>query len=220
MTQRSKPIMILAGAVLAGACHAMPAGAQDEKFYAIEAFTIVSKLEGMRSGTKTVHTKNWGRTRVEIEDATMNMMGVTRAEKKRVIMDGRNIATIDEAAKTVTTTVNPTYDRIATSVKGKDGAELGRAFMSSLGHTPTGAKGSYGGEACDVWSNAQLGQELCVTSDGLVVFIRMNLMGVSMTETATEVRRGDGGPDSAYAMPNYPTSQMPNLGDLMKRGAP
>jgi hypothetical protein len=201
-------------------CYSNPATAQDEKFYPIEAFTIVSKLEGMRSGTKTVHTKNWGRTRVEIEETTLSMMGVTRTEKKRVIIDGKNITTIDEVAKTVTTTVNPMYDSVAASVKGKDGAELGRSFMSSMGHKPTGANASYAGETCEVWSNAQLSQELCVTSDGLVVHISTNLMGMAMSETATEVRRGDGGPDAVYAVPAYPTSQAPNLGDLMKRGAP
>jgi hypothetical protein len=220
LTRQATKTATILSILLAAGPVPTPAEAADTKFYPIEKFTIVSKLEGMRSGDKTVHARNWGNTRVEVEKTAMTMMGITQSEDKRVIIDGRDITTVDEKGKTVTTTVNPMYDNVAKSVEGKDGVELGRELMKSLGHVATGATGNYAGEACDVWSNASLGQELCVTSDGLVVYMKMNMMGMAMTETATEIRRGDGGPDSAFAVPAYPKSQVPNLGELMKRGKP
>jgi len=194
------------------------AGAADPRFYPIESFTIVSALEGMNRGTRTMHVTDWGRKHVTIEETTLSIMGVTQTAKRRVIVDGRDVTTIDEQAKTVSRTVNPLYDGLARGVEGKDPQELGRSFMTALGHEPTDRRGEFAGEDCGFWTNPQLGQELCVTDDGIVVRTVTKMMGMNLSETATAVRRDDPGPAAAYDVPDYPVSATPNLRDLLKGG--
>lgn len=186
------------------------------RFYPLKEFTIVSVLDGVTKGTKTTHVRDWGNRYVTIEETTLSMMGVTRSEKKRVIVEGADVTTIDEQAKTVTRSVNPLYDNVVKNLEGKDPEEVGREFMIALGHKPTGHEGSFAGETCEVWTNAQFAQELCATDDGLVLNIVSNMMGMRISETATDVRRGDGGPASAFEVPDYPERTAPNIQDIQK----
>ncbi len=214
------PISFTAAALL---CLAGAANAADDdiRFYPVESFTLVSTMTGVNAGTKTMHVKDYGRTYVEIEQSTMSMMGFTQNTNKRVIIQGPNITTIDEVARTITTSVNPLYENIANQVRNAgSGEELGRTYMQALGHRPTGQTATYAGETCEIWNNAQFMQTLCATDDGIVLHIASNMMGMNMTTTATELRLGDPGPDEAYALPNYPTTQAPNLQDLLNRGRP
>jgi len=217
MSSRNRVAIFTLATVMA-ACGGDSSDAADVRFYPIKSFTLVSTLEGMNKGSKTMHVTDWGRKYVTIEKTTMSMMGITRTENKRVIVEGRDITTIDEDAKTITKAVNPMYDNIAKNVEGKGGVELGRSLMVALGHKPTGERGSFAGESCEYWSNPQFGQKLCATDDGIVLSIVTNMMGMNMSEVATEVRRGDAGPDSAYDLPDYPVSQAPNIQDLLNRG--
>lgn len=207
---------LLAAATLAAACGDGESKAAETRFSGVENYSIDYGLTGSRSGTKTIHSRDWGRVRVEIDKTSLSVMGIVQKSDKRTIIEGAEVTTIDEQTKTVSRMTNPMYDRIAASLEGKDPEEVGREFMRAMGHKPAGRTGSYAGEECEFWTNAQLAQELCVTSDGLVLYTATNMMGISMTETATSVRRGDPGPGEAYEVPDYPVRDVPNLQELMK----
>lgn len=219
MTFRKFSLTALLLASVLSAPSTAHAADDDIQFYPIESFTLVSTMTGMNAGTKTMHVKDYGRTYVEIEQSTMSMMGFTQTTNKRTIVQGANITTIDEAARTITTSVNPMYENIANQVRNAgSGTELGRTYMQALGHTPTGQTAIYAGETCEIWSSSQFAQNLCVTEEGIVLYIASNMMGMSMATTATELLRGDPGPDAAYGVPDYPVTQAPNLQNLLNRG--
>lgn len=187
-----------------------------EKFHPLRAYTIIYELNGLKSGTVTEHARNYGNEQAQITDTTMTVSGITIRENKRVIIRGRDITTIDFDKKTVAQMTNPLFDSIATHLKGKDAAELGRELMIAMGHEPTGVTETVAGENCEVWKNAQLGQEICVTSDALTLRNSVAMMGMNFSQTAKEVRRGDPGPDEAYTVPEgFTQTQTPDLGQIM-----
>jgi hypothetical protein len=218
MYKRFAIFSVAAGAVLLGIGAAN--AAEEIHFYPIESFSLDLTLEGATSGTKSRHVMDFGQTYVEIEQTTLSMMGITQSTNKRTIVQGAEVTTIDESARTITKLTNPMYENIANNVRGRDGVEIGRAFMTAMGHMPTGENRTYAGESCEMWTNAQFGQTLCATPDGIVLFITTSFMGTTMTETATSLRRGDPGPAEAYAVPDYPVQTMPNLQELLNRGRP
>jgi hypothetical protein len=57
------------------------------------------------------------------------------------------------------------------------------------------------GETCMVWENRTLQGTRCVTNDGVLLQARLNRPNAMLTQTARTVRRGDAGPNEAYAVP-------------------
>lgn len=208
--------LILASLTVAAAAVA-PAGAQDApRFFGHEAFTIVSELSGSQTGTVTTHVRDWGRLRVEIRDAEMAVMGFTQPDRQRVIYDGAQIISIDQTTGAATITDNPIYDSLVQAMDGEDGVSFGRRAMVAMGGQPTGASDNIAGQSCEYWSVARMaGQTVCVTEEGLTLATSTAMGPISVTQTATEVRLGDGGPDDAFDYDPDAVSTMPNLQDIM-----
>lgn len=191
------------------------------RLHPLKAYTVEYKQEGMQVGTVIEHSRNYGNQRSETTDATTNMMGMSIRHHQRVITEGNKITTLDLTKGTATQTTNPLYDSIAASMQGKDPVEAGKAMLTAMGGAPTGTSQTIAGETCQDWKLAQLGQDICVTSDGLTLLVRSNMAGISMTRTAVKVTRGDGGPDAAFELPKgVKATQAPNIQQLMQQMRP
>jgi hypothetical protein len=52
-----------------------------------------------------------------------------------------------------------------------------------------------------IWESQRLSQTRCMTQDGIALETRVNAQGVNIVQTASSVRRGDPGPETAFAVP-------------------
>lgn len=189
--------------------------AQERGLHPVESHTIVYLLSGSTTGTVTEMSRNHGGATVRITETTMQIMGMTQSEHTRVITRGAEIVTIDLEANTATRMQNPMYDAITGGMTADEAEEMGREMMRSMGHVETGESRTVAGESCNVWTNSGLGQELCITSDAIMLSVSTSMMGMSFTQTATEVRRGDGGPDEMYEIPaGITVTEGPDLGRM------
>jgi len=176
------------------------ASTSKKRFYGIESFTIVHKHEGMQTGTVTEHVRDWGNERVEIKKLEMKMGPISQKENKRVITKGESITTIDLETNTATQIKNPMYAAMTSQIQGdNDAIDFGKKMLTAMGGKETGKTASYGGESCNMWEMAQMMQKMCMTDDGLTVFLENTM--VNMKDTAVEVRKGDPGPPEAYEVP-------------------
>lgn len=191
------------------------AAAGDERFYGQEKFTIVMEHSGRQTGTTTIHVRDFGRRRVEINETTMSIAGVKQKTSNRVVSEGARVTTIDSKTKSGTYTTNPLYDEIVARMRGRTGAEFGKEIMTRSGGRLTGEKASFDGQACDYWEIASLGSLSCVTPWGATLHIKTNLAGIAVEQTATAVRLGDGGPDEAFAYDKSKVTEGPNIADIM-----
>ncbi len=193
------------------------AQAGDGCFYGQDRFSIDYTLSGTESGTITEHVDACGVRRVEVKNTQVSVMGMVQRTDQRVIYDGEQIITVDNATGSVTTTTNPFYAQMAAAADREGGGvALGERMMRGMGGTPTGQTGSYAGHSCDRWQVAQLGAEVCVTSWGATLHMRSNIMGMTMERTATAVRLNDAGPADAYSYDASKAQATPNLGDIMR----
>jgi hypothetical protein len=191
-----------------------PSADERARWFGIESFTVVRKLEGMQTGTVTEHVRDWGNERVEIRDTEINIAGFRQTQKQRVISQGDSIVSVDLQAGTATRTKNPMYADMA-----KAGPGVGKAFIEQMGGRATGESAEYAGQACQVWKIAQLGQTLCLTEDGLNLHSANQLAQIS--ETAIEVRLGDPGPDAAYQVPEgIDVQEGPDIAEIMGERSP
>lgn len=214
---RSRMTSAFAGVAttLASATTALGAAGGGERFYGQEEFTIVMAHSGSQTGTTTTHVRDWGRSRAEVNETTLSVAGMKQKTANRVIHEGARATTVDAGTNAGTAMVNPLYDQVVASMRGKTGVEFGKEIMTRMGGRPTGEKGTFAGQACDYWEVASLGSRSCVTPWGATLHLKSAFGGVAMEQTATEVRLGDGGPDAAFAYDKSKITEAPNLSDIM-----
>jgi hypothetical protein len=191
-----------------------------ERFYGKKAFTIVSKQSGMETGDIVEHVRDWGRRSAQIKTTSIAMGGFTQTTNQRVIQDGADIITVDDAAGTVTATKNPMYDSVVAAMKGKSGVAFGKEIMTRMGGRETGEKGYFAGYDCTYWELASVGTRTCVTDWGGTLHTLMNMAGMTVEKTAVEVRLGDGGPDDAFAYDASKAVAAPDISEIMKQMRP
>lgn len=194
-----------------------PVKTSKQKMHDLKEFTVSYNLTGVETGTSTEHWRNWGQKRVELKKTTISMMGVNQSTDERIIIDGPTITSIDNGTNTATTMQNPMYATLMENMKGKDPKAFGKEMLTAMGGVETGETREYAGEKCDVWTVAQIGATQCMTKDGIAVYLKTDMGGMTIVKIATKVKRGDGGPDKAFEIgPEVSMQQMPNLQDLMK----
>lgn len=209
--------LITMGLAVLALAHSVNGRSAEQRWHPLENYTVEYAMSGSQSGTAIWRSRNWGREQVQENDYVMKMAGMSIPTKNRTINKGREIITIDLIQNTATQTENPMFDSIAAKMKDKDPVEFGKEMMRAFGHQQTDEKKSVAGESCVIWRNTQLGQEVCMTEDGLTLWSSTNMMGMAMTQIATRVDREDSGPDSAYQVPAGMTAtQAPNMDDIRK----
>jgi hypothetical protein len=225
--------VILAVALACAACNQNPAQNADgggdtssqaaassdgPRFYGRETFTITYASTGTQTGPSTEHIRNWGNQRVDIQNTstTIAMAGFsnTQVNNSRTIYDGDKIININTDTGATTITTSPIYDQLVSAIGNGEGVNFGMAMMQQMGGQPTGETGNYAGQTCHSWQLAQAGTRTCITDWGGSLFTETNLGPMSFTRTATEVRLGDGGPDSAFQYDAANATAGPDLGSV------
>lgn len=174
------------------------AGGPKDRFYDRQAFTVAYTLSGAQTGTRTEHVRDWGARRVMLEDSVMTAMGQREAVRSRLLFEGADTYTVDLATGTRTVMTNPMHAEMVQAMREAGGAQaFGRQFLERGGGTETDETGSFAGQTCRYWS--LMGGRTCVTDWGAVLHQLTEVGGIRVEQTATAVRIGDGGPDSAFA---------------------
>lgn len=174
----------------------------------------------MQQGTTTRCHRDYAYEQYEIQNLTIGFGAFTQSQNQHNITIGNTIYAIDLSTNTGTKTINPMYDQIVSAMQGSDPADVGNAFIATMGFTATGATKTIADTTCIVYNSAMMGTA-CLTDDGLM--LEQSLMG--NTTIATNVTIGDGGSDANYTLyQNTPIiegpdlSNMPNLQDLLNQG--
>ncbi len=188
-----------------------------ERFYGKERFTLVMTHSGSQTGTTTTHVRDWGRLRAEINDHSLSVAGMVQPTRNRIVFEGARATTIDAASNAATALDNPFYDQVVAAMRGRTGVEFGEQIMAQLGGRATGEKGSFAGEPCDYWEIAAVGSRSCVTPWGATLHLKTSFGGITLEQTATDLRVGDGGPDTAFAFDAASVTEAPDLTDLMSK---
>jgi hypothetical protein len=164
----------------------------------VEKGTVIHKLSGLQEGTVTEYWKDFGKSRVEITESRVKMLGVAVATHQKSIIEGDLVTTIDLDRHTLTRSHNPLYQAVVAKLDPKKGPPTGQDVYRSMGGHQTGETAKYAGETCHVWVIEEAGSRICVTDDGIVLMSETDLNGKPITRTAVEVHRGDPGPPEAY----------------------
>lgn len=206
------------GAASKGPVDQIPPDARSVKLHPVEQFTVSYKFEGEENGTSTEYWRDWGQRYVELRKTTLSVGGAKEQVNERVITDGAQVTTIDVPTRTATRRRNPMYGPLVEKLRGKKVKDLAELMMTAMGGKATGETATYAGEKCNFWSLPEMNSTQCVTDDGITLFIRINAPGFIETITATEVRRGDGGPDSDFVVgPEIAVQDLPDLNQFMTR---
>lgn len=197
-----------------------PSSGDGPRFYGEETFTITYEQTGSQSGSWVEHVRDWGNLRAEIKNLTMSMTvpGVptqTQTQNDRTIYDGNQIININQDTGAATITTNPIYDNVVAAMGDSDGVEFGQAIMTQMGAQPTGETATVAGHECAYWELA--GTRTCITPWGASLRIETSMGPVSIVRTATEVRMGDGGPDSAFEYDPDAATQGPDVGAILDK---
>lgn len=202
------------------------------KLHPVKAYTIVYALEGAQAGTITQHSRDYGNQTAEISQVEIRVAGRVFPDHKQVIADGEWLTTVDLGKKTATRVPRPKLEDLNPKLKDRDPQEVAREMFQAMGANPTGKKLQYAGESCELWTQTQgLAITFCITSDGLSLYSQASVGGMTATRTtrtATTLKRGDGGPDSAYKVPAgisvsegiNPMDALKNLQNLRKPPKP
>ncbi len=175
-------------------------GAPDRFFYGVEAFTIVSTQTGTESGTVTEYARSWGLERSEVFETSVQrgMRSIEKRERK-VYRSGR-VTTINARNGRSRSANAPFHGQVLEASQGRRPEDAGALIMAAVGGTATGETGRFAGHDCTYYENRAIGSTICVTDWGGTLHLRVRFLGADYERTATEVRLGDGGPDSAFAL--------------------
>jgi hypothetical protein len=191
-------IFVLVLAVILSSAVVLSSHAEEQKLHPLESYTVKYKIEGNTNGEKTQYSKDWGRTLCWKEVSESNMPGVGTVKKNEkvvtTITDGEQwIYTVNLNDNTGTKMKNPLFAEIYSGIKGKDPKMFSEEFMTKMGGKVVGEK-VVGGEKCKIW-NITGGAKACITEDLITVESSVDMAGISVKETAVEVKRNSPEPD-------------------------
>ncbi|NOY62754.1 MAG: hypothetical protein GXP10_06335 [Gammaproteobacteria bacterium] len=167
-----------------------PGMADELKFLNIESATVKYKHTGSTSGWSELCISDFGNLMVDRRELTTSMLGFSTKESKKVITRGAEITTVDLEKMSASVTRNPLYDSMARQVEQKGGVRTGQEMMEIMGGKKTDRTGNYANHDCVFWT--LMGGNSCVTPEGISVFLKVDMMGISsMTQEAIEVHEGE-----------------------------
>jgi hypothetical protein len=199
-------------AIAAGAAALAAEPTPQAKFSPLEAYTVVYDVSGAQTGSYTQHSRKFGLEQSQINDLSLG--GNVRNRLQLMTLSDR-IVSYDPLTRRAGSTANPGYARLTTAAAGKSDADLPKVLLQTLSFAPTGRMQNLAGETCMMWESRTLQQSRCVTVDGITLQTRLTLPGAAIVHTARSVRRGDGGPEEAYRVPNgVAVQEVPTMKDL------
>jgi hypothetical protein len=140
-----------------------------------------------------------GRRIAMIQETAVTVMGTTQRTRMRTISEPANgdvlrAVTIDLETGEAMSSTMPMQD-----VPQVNASIAGMSKQMFSGGRRTGEKGSFAGHDCEYWETSDSTMRACVGSLGIPLYMRMQMAGMTIENTVTELRLGDGGPDSAFA---------------------
>ena len=194
-------------------------GAAEQKLHPLETYTVKYKIEGNAKGEKTQYSKDWGRTLCwkEVSEATMPGVGTVKKNEQIVttIKDGEQwIYSINLDDNSGTKIKNPMFEEVSADMKGKDPKEFSEKFMTDMGGKVVGEK-VVNGEKCKIWDISG-GAKACITEDLIMVESSVDLGGISVKETAVEVKRNSAEPDNICDLGNAKIVET-NIKEMMQK---
>lgn len=180
-------------------------GAAEQKLHPLETYTVKYKIEGNTKGEKTQYSKDWGRTLCwkEVSESTMPGVGTIKKNEQIVttISNGEQwIYTVNLNDNTGTKIKNPMFSEMYASIEGKDPKQFSEEFMKKMGGKVVGEK-VVNGEKCKMWEITG-GAKACVTEDLITVESSVDMGGITVKETAVEVKRNSPEPDNICDLGN------------------
>ncbi|MEQ9618750.1 MAG: hypothetical protein RIG61_06215 [Deltaproteobacteria bacterium] len=200
----------------------MDSHAQEQKLHPLKTYSAKYKIEGNVEGEKIQYSKDWGRTICwkEVSEITMaNVGSIKKNEKIITLIDNGEqwIYTINLDDNTGTKMKNPMFGEIYKSMQGRDPKEFSEEFMTGMGGKVTGET-VVNGEKCKEWE-LKGGARACVTEDLITVESSVDTAGVSIKETAVEVKRNASEPGDICKIGNAKITET-DMRELMKQNQP
>ncbi len=198
--------LLLAAAIFSSA----PALAEDDDvatagirdgFRPVAAYTAVYELDGNVSGTITEMSRYHGGQVVQVNDSQMKYLWRKQTTKNRIIITSGEVTIIDELEGTLARTIDPNYADGMKAAGAEGVTDRFRAYMEGLGYVDTGAADAVLGEDCVIWEGNDPDVELCMSDDGIMLRVEASRFGFDYIQRATEIRRGDPGPDEMFEVP-------------------
>ncbi len=170
-------------------------------FRPVAAYTAVYELDGNVSGTITEMSRYHGGQVAQINDSQMKYLWRKQTTKNRIIIASGEVTIIDELEGTLARTIDPNYSDGMKAAGAEGVTDPFRAYMEGLGYVDTGEADTVLGEDCVIWENDDPDVELCMSDDGIMLRVEASRFGFDYIQRATEIRRGDPGPDEMFEVP-------------------
>lgn len=183
-------------------------GRDEIRYYDRETFTVVATHRGAMTGTTTTYVREWGRRQAIVNDMLVSAGDLTYPYRNRIVMENGRIVTIDEAGVATGQTVAD-FEQHWAEWRGRSAMERFEFQMPNAGMRRTGASGAFAGQPCEYWEAPSIGMRDCITSWALTLYESDTLANFVAETVASEVRMGDGGPDSAFAYDPATVTEKP-----------
>ncbi|MDP2691485.1 MAG: hypothetical protein Q8O95_03740 [bacterium] len=193
---------------------AMMEGTGFTRRYGVESGMVSYTLSGVQVGTKTIYWDHWGMREATYKDSEIQAGGVTVPSREVSIMDGDWLVTYNPDTKTGSRIKNTILDQIAKNTGKDDLGEVGLQMLQSMGGIKTGAD-IVAGKTCDVYDVVNLATTTCVWN-AVTLKSQSNMMGMSISETATEVFEGPVDVSRFVVPDDIKIQDMGDLEEMMK----
>lgn len=209
------PLLLLLGTI--SSSHA-----EEQKLHPLKSYSAKYKIEGNAVGEKIQYSKDWGRTVCwkEVSEITLPEMGTIKKNEKIITLIDKGeqwIYSINLSNNTGTKMKNPMFSDIYKSIQGRDPKEFSEEFMTGMGGKVIGER-VIKGEKCKEWEMTG-GAKACVTEDLITIESSVDMAGISIKETAVEVKRNASEPGDVCEIGNAKITET-DISEIMKQKQP
>jgi len=170
---------------------------------------IDSKISGTMNGEKTIYIKDYGKIRAEYSNTSMKMMGMSQQIKEVIITTPDWVYTINQLENTGTKQANlekfmtQEFNSLSKTEQKKvvkNVESLGIATVEGMEGTLEKNAAKIMGYSCDKVTMAGT-VVYTISKTDLVLKMNTNMMGVKMSEAATNIRE-ENAPSSKFELPS------------------
>lgn len=196
--------------------------AEEQKLHPLKSYSAKYKIEGNTKGDKIQYSKDWGRTVCwkEVSESKIPNVGTIKKNEQiitRIVNGEQWIYTINLDDNTGTRMKNPMFADVYKSIQGRNPKEFSEEFMTGMGGKVTGER-VVNGEKCKEWVLTG-GAKACVTEDLITVESSVDMAGISIKETAVEIKRNASEPGDVCEIGSAKITET-DISELMKQKQP
>lgn len=183
------------------------------KRYGEESGIITYEYTGMQTGKETIYFDQWGMREAKYTQASLKISGVTQKKDEVAIIDNDWVYTADLSKKTGIKTKNQMLKQLMANANTTDMAELGKKMLTAMGGKKTGTE-EIAGKTCEVWEVASTKTKIWIWKS-ITLKTETNIMGLSYTMVAKEVKTGVSIPADKFKVPE--DIDYKDLSQMMKK---